>query len=161
AWDESAQPREDVEMARIFLVAPIMAAVLLVTTPAPGRAAKCTGGEQLADAIAIARGQCCPASHQSAYAKCARGAASGVIWQDQLQWGCKWRVVKAGCPAGTTTTSAPPVTTTSTTAAPTTTTSTTAAPTTTTSSTTTTLPPTTTTSSTSTTAPPTTTTSST
>src|SRR5580765_1065394 len=124
-----------VEMARIFVLAPVMAAVLLVTTPAPGRAAKCTGGQQLDDAIAAARAECCPASSQNAYAKCARPVASALIRQDELASGCKSRVVKAGCAAETTTTTTPPPTTTSTTAPPPTTTSTTAPPPTTTSTT--------------------------
>src|SRR5262245_52726745 len=136
-------------MTRTLMLAPAMAALLLVATSEPGHAAAtCAGGPQVDDAIAMAQAECCPAVSQRAYTRCARPIARRLIREGQLQRSCRSAVLSAGCPGGTTTTTAAPTTTTSST-------TTTLPPTTTTSSTTSTLPPTTTTS---TTAPPTTTT---
>src|SRR5579862_1179579 len=95
---------------------------LLAETPGVVWAGACDG-TGVAEVLAQARAQCCPARNHGAYVSCAAHVCNDAVKAGLLEPSCKVAILKAGC-APTTTTSASSSSTT--TRTPTTSTSTTA-----------------------------------
>src|ERR1051326_8052834 len=124
---------------------------LLAMTAQLSAGAGCDGGG-VAETLARARAECCPARNHGAYVSCAAHVCNRAVAAGSLQASCKVGILKADCAPATTTSSTHPTTTTTSTTRPgtPTTTSTTARTTTSTTrlpTTTTTRPPTSTTTS--------------